>query len=303
MALKYPPNFGWAGPKLAQEQWDRIGSQFPSFQLLGAVQEPPERVVLWEAVKKLTGGYLKHYAQQIGDCTGFGGKNAIDTLQCVEIVAGDREEFQDTHPSYLYGYSRVQVGKGQLRGDDGSLGSWVAIAAKEGGNLSMKVQGCPPYSGRISKDWGDNGPPADMIKMAQPHVVKSTARIRSIEEMVQAIANGYPCTIASMMGFRMRLEQDRQANKSFFVGNDVWPHQMCLMGYDKRGVRPGAFCMNQWGEDAHGPQLDGPPGGGWIDWERLARVLRDPATECFAFSGLRGFMARPNLWDLFYGRG
>ena len=56
--------------------------------------------------------------------------------------------------------------------------------------------------------------------------------------------------------------------------------------------------MNSWGPDAHGPQLDGPAGGGWIRGAALARELRDDGCECFAFSGFAGFPAKKIIWDL-----
>jgi hypothetical protein len=292
---------GWGRPKLAEKVFRQIreacDASLPRFVLAGAGQGTAgQRFVAWDAAKLVTGGMLAVYEQQVGDCVGNGWAQALGYQQCVEIVGGDWERFRPIHASYAYATSR-EVGGWKISGD-GSLGAWMAEAGRELGNLPADEEayaaGVPRYAGALSRRWGRRpGPPEELRSLALPQLVKTIAPVRSYEQLRDAIVGAKSmCTIASMMGFRMRLELDARTNKHWFVGKDTWPHQMCLVGCDDDRRRPGVFCLNSWGSQAHGPQADGPAGGGWIDAEVIDRWLRDPDTECFALSAFDGFKQR-----------
>jgi hypothetical protein len=181
----------------------------------------------------------------------------------------------------------VQIGKGRLGRDGGRLGSWAAEGVQKYGVLAADEPGVPAYSGGLAKQWGTAGPPAEMIELAKPHLVRSAARVTTYEQLRDGLYNGYSATIASMKGWAMKLKDD--GGKSWFTGRDTWPHQMWIAGFDETGSRPGIYRGNNWGETAHGPQLDGPAGGGWQDADDIAKELRDSGTECFLFSQFDGF--------------
>jgi hypothetical protein len=293
--------FGWAGPEAARRAWDAFGDSFAEFRIVNAdgstnTDPLPERACLWEPMRKIYGRYLENIRQQIGDCVSWGCRNAVDHTAVCEIAAGEREIFRPSFPPYFYGISRVQIGGGKLGSSDGSLGVWAAEGVRRYGVLAADEPGCPAYDGRVAKAWGSSGPPQKFIEVARPHVIQTTARIRNVDDLCRALANGYACTIASMWGRAMRLV-DRDG-KSWFTGRDTWPHQMSILGYDRRGT-PAYYRMNSWGPDAHGPQLDGPPGGGWEELEKLDRELRNDGVECFAFSGFKGFPAKKIDWSAF----
>lgn len=287
------PQFGWAGPAAAQNAWQQIGHLFAGFNVVGQAESSAgKRVVLWDFTRKMNGGTdLPNKAQEIGDCVSWGLKHATDYLACMEILRlGDQEEFHPSYAPYFYGISRVQIGGGELGNSDGSLGSWGAEGVKKYGVLRADADGVPEYKGSVAKDWGRKGPPEAMIALARPHLIKSAARLNSYEQVRDALFNGYPCTIASMKGWSMKLKDD--GGKSWFTGRDQWPHQMHLSGYDETGSRHGVFRGNSWGPTAHGPQLDGPAGGGWQDAADLDKELRSRDTECFALSQFDGFPAQ-----------
>lgn len=291
-------SFGWLGPQAARRAWDAFADQFPAFEIQGAATSTAgKRACLWEAMQRVTGDYLPNIRQEIGDCVSWGARNAVDHTAAVEIALGEREQFRASFPPYFYGISRVQVGGGKLGNSDGSLGVWAADGVRRYGVLAADQPDVPDYSGRVAKEWGYRGPPSAMIELARPHPFRTTARIRSYAELRDALANGYACTIASLRGYAMRLRDEH--GKSWFVGRDTWPHQMALVAVDDDPARPAAYRLNSWGPDAHGPQLDGPPGGGWCHAEELDRELRDDGCECFAFSGFEGFPARPIDWSVF----
>ena len=289
------PQFGWAGPEAARRAWDLLGANFEPFAITGEFTAP-ERACTFDVMKKVTGDYLPCIRQEIGDCVSWGCRNAVDHSAICEIANGDREVFRPSFPPYFYGISRVQIGGGRLGNSDGSLGSWAADGVKQYGVLPKDEDGVPAYSGGVAKKWGASGPPKNFIEIGKPHVFQTTARITTIEAARDALANGYALSIASMWGAAMRLRDD--GGKSWYTGSDTWPHQMSLLGYDTVGGELAFFRMNSWGPDAHGPQLDGPAGGGWIRGAALARELRDDGGECFAFSGFAGFPAKKIIWDL-----
>lgn len=63
------PRFGWAGPRNAIREWDRLQHLFIPFSIKGQVgSSGGKRACLWDAAKEVTGGYLPNIPQQIGDC-------------------------------------------------------------------------------------------------------------------------------------------------------------------------------------------------------------------------------------------
>lgn len=233
----------------------------------------------------IANGYVAH------NCVSWGAANAIMGTMAYEIVRlGDLEEFKRVFQPYLYAIGRLtpEGGNGRLGNQDGSLGSWQAAAVEKYGVLRSDFEGVPAYSGRVAKEWGTqkNGVWRKFIDEADNHLIKASARISSAAELKDAICNGYFCSIASNKGWSMRLRDSQ--GKSWFQGRDTWPHQMAIMAFD---VQPmDCFYMkNQWGINAHGPQLDGPQGGGWRTADEIDSDLRNPGTECFAFSQFNGF--------------
>src|SRR3990167_4557052 len=174
-----------------------------------------------------TEGYHTLIANKIAqkNCVSFGAKNAIEYLQCCQILlSGKSEKFKPIFPPYLYGTGRVQAG-GDGGGGDGSLGSWQAKAVMEYGTIPSDLENpkCPSYSGGIARKWGDRpGPPKEFLEVGKTHLVKSAAKISSWEQLCKAISNGYPCTVASNQGFEMTSRDGKFHNPS---GN--WSHQMC----------------------------------------------------------------------------
>jgi hypothetical protein len=284
------PQFGWAGAFEAQRAWQQIGDQFPVFHMFG----PPkalQRTCAWDQWPALNFDINKTILvrQETGCCVSFGAAIAVVSVMIDEIVRlGESERLRIPFPPYMYGTSRLmpEGGNGRLRGA-GSLGSWMANVIVKYGVLAADEPNVPAYSGRLADQWGNNKSGfQQFIKGASDHTIRTAARIRTIEQLADAVNNHYYCTIASNRGYSMRLKDDR--GKSWFVGRDTWPHQMSILAVDTQPE----LCFyrrQQWGEMAHGPQLDGPNGGGWVTADVLRPELENEDCECYAFSGLNGF--------------
>lgn len=243
---------GWFDPDLAQEQFNLFSGSINSFASYSPVNSySGKRMMLWEAVRKVLGKDTVNYPQQVGDCVSFGGKNALEYLQCVEIaINGDAEEFHPIFPPYLYGTSRINVGGGGLWGD-GSYGVWLQEAVKRFGVLRADAQGVPQYSGSLARSWGSRGVPAAFLEEGGRHLVLTTAQVRNAGECAEALLSGYPVVVCSNWGFRMEPGAD-----VFHQPRGTWGHCMTIIGFEDHPQYGLYFIiLNSWG-DVHGRLKD-----------------------------------------------
>lgn len=287
-------DYGWGGPELAREQFDIIGESFHKF-FIAAQTKPTQQseMMLWRYIRQVHGKDADQIAQEIGDCVSWGARRAIITLMATEIAMGDREKWVDVFAPYLYGTGRVQIGGGRLDGGDGSLGSWQAKAVMEYGTISVDMEGVPKYNGSVATKWGNRpGPPKEFLEKGREHIVKSAAQITSWTQLVDAIKNGYPVTVASDQGFEMKARAD-----GFHYPRGQWMHQMCITGVDDAWKDPYGCIQNSWPKDSHGEIRDfNNPDEVWpacslrVRAEVIEKMLRQG--DSFAFSGLNGFPER-----------
>jgi hypothetical protein len=156
----------------------------------------------------------------------------------------------------------VQIGGGRIRGD-GSTGVWAAKWSQQYGAVARgKYDGYDlfRYSESTCRKFGSSGCPKSLEPVAKLAPTKSISQVQTVDEAKRALASLYPVTIASDVGFGSRGPYVRNA-KGQLRASGVWPHQMCLIGYDRDS---GFFCMNSWGEQwVSGPTGPGnpPPAG------------------------------------------
>jgi len=289
---------GWAGPELAKNQWHRESVRACCQQYPRGEVRDYKRFAPWDSAIKIATGkkFLKHYAQQTGDCVSFGAMNALESLSCIQIAMGVTDKFAFIFTPYIYASSRLapEAGNGQLGNAHGSLGAWAAIAMHKYGVLFFADSDQLDYSGATADEWGVRGSPwRHWIEKAKDNPVKSTARIRNAAEARDAICNGSMLTIASNRGYA--LDTIQRDGKSWFHGRDDWGHQMSVLAYAPAGDTgphtEAVFIQNSWPEDIHGRQLDGPPCSGWTTLKDFDDTLHEPGAECFALSAFEGFPA------------
>lgn len=282
---------GWAGQEEAAAAWAKLGPKFAKFQIRGVAQDNTKKMaLLWDAVRIVNDGkHLPTFRQEIGDCVGAGAKQAMDYLQCVEMVRTGESEFKPVYSPYHYACGRMapDLGAGKIRGPDGSVGSWQAEALVRYGVLPADLPGLEPYSGAVIRKWATRMPSREWIDAGRKHLVQSAAQVKTPEEVRDAIVNGYPVTIASDVGFMMQppAKDGRLVNSR----RGSWAHQMCVIGYDgATGQEPYWYILNSWGADAHGkPPDESPPGGFWVRKADMAAIVRQG--DSFALSQFQGF--------------
>ncbi len=283
--------YGWS-PEMAAAH-SHLAAEMPKFAIVGddgeaVVQDNARKNVrLWHSSLKVLKSHLPNEPQQVGDCVSWGAANAVNYLQLVDIAAGKDAEFHKVFPPYIYGTSRVNIGGNQLRGD-GSCGVWAARAVQIYGVISQEMPGVPKYSGAVAREWGSKGVPRQWLDEGKKQLVRQVSPVRSVDDLRDAICNGYPVTVASDVGYNKIVKQD---GRLVGVRNGRWAHQMCFLAYDGSGAKKYYYLLNSWGPDAHGKPLgDEPPGGFWVVESDAALMVSQG--DSFAFAGFDGFVAR-----------
>jgi len=282
--------------------------KFPQFvsgsQATGSVGAGKgKRTLLYQALYKAVGGKDKWRPrfQTIGDCVSMGAGGAVDILRALEFVMNKSEYIAETATEPIYAGSRVEIGKGQLGNGDGSVGAWAAEWVKRGGTLVRQKYGkidLSVYDGNRAKQWGapDAGCPDDLEPESRKHLVKTISLVTTFSELCDAIAAGYPVTVASNQGFT-----NVRDKAGFLRPSGNWGHQMVFIAADDESGRPGALCQNSWGPDwVSGPTtFDQPLGSFWIDAEVIERNMLS-MQDSWAYSDLDGYPVKKfNLGDIF----
>lgn len=296
--------FGWVPPEKrsygVEKEHDRVLQDMPLFTAAGRpiAGTGEGKVVLLHKLFEQLGVAYPIYRQTIGDCVSHGWAKVIMARMVAEIVIeGQQEQWPgaDIASEWLYGTSRVLVGKGRLGNSDGSIGSWAAKAVQEHGSLIRQQYGqhdLRRYSGKRAKDWGFRGLPYDLEVTADENPVEKVALVTSYEQGRDAIANGFPIAVCSGQGFSS--QRDREG---FARASGRWAHCMAFVAVDDAHRRPGLLCCNSWGPGwISGPKRhDQPDGSFWVDADVVDRMLR--GEDSYAVAGFKGFV-KQNLWSL-----
>lgn len=301
-----PRPMGWVDD---QEQVQRIAAALPirAFRFtpaFDAMGQEPDHAYLWEAARKVRGSHIPTRDQgQVGSCVPHGAACAVEYVECVQAATDFQKSFifRDIATEPIYGGSRVQIGGGQLRGEDGSTGAWAAKWCNQYGVVPRGKYGSidlTTYSESRCRQYGDAGCPAALVPVAKEKPVKSITQVTTTEELRKSLANGYAVTVASNVGFGPTGGNVRDAN-GFLKARGSWPHQMCFIGYAKVNGQWGYYCMNSWGTAwVSGPTGPGdpPPGGFWIHESTAARMLA--ANDSWAYANLVGFLPQKLDWNI-----
>ena len=293
--------FGWVEDAVAPlRAWSDAQPEFRIVNAQGdAVNQDNEKlnVRLWLLTDLANGGRLPQIPQETGDCTSFGACAAIHATQGGQIAAGSNAEFKRVFPPWLYGAGRIWIWKKLVVGrfpPDGCSGAAVAQAAKDFGVLTWSDAEAAgfKYSGKLADEWGNNGPPESLKALAAKHRVKTVANVTTVEQVRDAICNGYGVTEASRWG-NPAGKYETKDGRLVAKRTGEWGHQMCIDGYD--GSSPSGrkyfHIQNSWYPDSHPKPIDDSPVCGfWVE-ERDIEFMLSPG-DCWAYSDFEGFPAR-----------
>jgi len=286
MSLGFQDLFGW---KYLPHEIEKVAQKQKFYQMSSVgLQANEQTTLLYKYVRDVFGSYIVR-RQGIGDCVSMGAAGAVDTLKAVQIalknILGDFKT--ETCTEAIYALSRVEIGGGQLRGDDGSVGGWAAEAVKKYGTLCRDKYGkwdLTAYDANRARAWGDSGLPDELEPIAHEHLVQTVTRCLSVQDVKANVTNGYPVTLASNQGFLTSRDKN-----GFSWPHDIWPHQMFINGY--RNDIEGFCVQNSWGPEwISGPLiLDQPEGSFWITGEVLNDIFNSGEADVWSYSSFDGY--------------
>lgn len=295
--------FGWhkdeeAVKKVAEFLPFKVFSDTPA----GKADDPlPDQVYMWHAYRKIYNkGPPSRNQGSIGSCVSFGTNTAIERTMVVDIaLKGANYEYKDIAQEVTYAGSRVEVGKGRIRGD-GSVGAWAAefvkgwgVVAREkhlGGKYDLST-----YDISRCRSWGNSGVPDDLEPVAREHPVKEITLVKTWADAKKALASGYGIAICSGVGFKGNRDQNGVKTR-----RGSWPHCMALDGYHIENGREYGHIENSWGERPNeGPVGwgDPPTSGFWVASSTIQQMLNEG--DSWAFSTVVGFPSQKIDWFVF----
>jgi hypothetical protein len=302
-----PHAFGWV------EDAEQIATNLDPARTLHFATTPAGRAVMgdedvftYRTVRKVAKLPADRYPNinqgNVGSCVGAATKHGFDIAQAGAIASGEPFDWKPASAEVVYAMSRIDVGRGQIRGD-GSLGRWACDAAKLGALAPMERIGAhdlSAYSAARARDWGARGVPAEVKAVAKNHPVKGAALVRTAAEVKRALAQVYPVVVCSTVGFDDASGRVGTRDAQGFIRpRGTWPHAMCFIAW-RAGPRAGALCLNSWGDRAHGGPVwpeDMPVAAFWVDEAVVERMVSQG--DSFALSDVQGFPQRNPKPDWF----
>lgn len=252
--------------------------------------------------------------QGIGDCISWGAAHAVYASEAVDWSLGklpDAPLFPSTEA--LYGGSRVESrgrpgdGSSPVGGwQDGSFGGAAAKWLRDWGVVYRQPfpelgYDLTTYSPERAKEWGaygagGRGDRGRLDVIAKKHPCRHVAAVRTWSELVAAVTAGYPCTIASDVGFASRTDES-----GVLDAQGQWLHQMCIIGLRfAKNAPPGtkavdaALILNSWGTKwisySGRYPADQPDGSFWALRPVVEKILSQ--NDSYAIGSVDGFAWR-----------
>lgn len=288
---------GWAGPATADKAWAKHGDSLPKFFIAGQAHPTQGKTFrAWDVCRKLFDGKdIVRTIQESGDCVGMAMVDVINAIQAIQIVLGNRDKFMPVLCSFIYAHSRVIVGKNELKGSAGAVGSWMAKTVSLGGSIGITEDPrIPEYSGKLSDTWGDDKKHAgtsfrDFLPLAGDNLMGSAARIQTWSELRDGVINAKLGTIASNRGYAMKPNKD-----GFHQPSGSWCHQMSILALCDDPKLSWVGLGNQWG-DVHGTLTDFETGERWpsgmlrVERSAFEKKHLTQDAECYLYSTFSGF--------------
>ncbi len=256
-----------------------------------------KRVLLHKFFESVTGSPLISHDQEIGDCVSHAFGLGADILTAVRMLWRQKRErfLAKCATEIIYAGSRIEVGRGRIRGD-GSMGVWAASFVRDWGILlRMPYLGgefdFTQYSGSLARKLGRTGVPDILERLCRQHPLRTCSIVRDWAECRDAVASGFPVAMCSDIGFRLKMDDEGYLEESV----KPWYHGMLIHGIDD-GRRPGGLIQNSWGPEwvnipSH---LDQPAGSFWADADIIDKAMKQG--DSIALSGYTGY-PRVNIPD------
>lgn len=265
-------------------------------------------VVPFVHIERLYPGSLPGPAQERGSCVAHSQKNACLQTKVCEVVAGKPDEVTgkiEAAPAV----SPEGIRNGVLSteaiywfrrhgGDGWQCESAAKVVTSESGlwlrqsypELGIDLTN---YSGRLEGQYGSRLPPQNIQDAGKLHLIRTSTRINSFEELRDFLHNGYGVSTCGSEGFSNQRNEDGVSSR-----RGSWAHAMAFIGVDDRAEtkakygEPLVCVLNSWARWNSGPRrimgttIDIPEGAFWAKWSDVKR------RSMIAFSGVNGWPAQ-----------
>lgn len=246
-----------------------------------------------------------------GTCVSFAFALASYTAQAVDHVDGrmlDAPPVVATEP--LYGGARTWgSGRSIHPGPDGATGfgaaRWISGSCpgrpNVGGVLYRQTYGAVDlsrYSIPLSRDWGRNGVPESLAKLAFESRATAVCNVQTWDELCASLERGSPVVVCSNVGYgRADNRMPVRDADGFLARGRPWGHAMCIWairhGADDGSGREGALIQNSWSASwCTGPKWpdDQPDGSFWASRQDVEAALEQG--DSWAVGGVDKFKYR-----------
>lgn len=265
-------------------------------------------VIPFVFVQQLLPGCWPGPAQQRGDCVSHDTKNAVLTTMCCDIVSG-QPDAESGKVEGLPDIDPIGIAQGALSteaiywyrgysGDGWSCEAAATVACTKSGlwlrnnypELGIDLR---KYSGSLAGKYGRSAPPSEFTTTGQKHLIRTSTRINSFNDLRDFLANGYGVSTCGGEGWSSTRNEDGVSKRS-----GRWSHAMAIIGVDDRQVikdkygEPLVLILNSWGKwntggrRILGTTIDIPEGSFWTTWSSVKN------RSMLAFSGANGWPAK-----------
>lgn len=234
-----------------------------------------------------------------GSCVSFAFSLGCYTAQAVDFVTGRMPQPPPavaTEP--LYGGARTYgVGANNHYGGDGATGfgaaRWISGNCPKrpeiGGILfrqKYRNYDLTRYSIPLSREWGRNGVPLDLAKLAYQTRATAVANVTTWDELVASIARGSPVVLCSNVGYgRWDNRMPVRDADGFLERGKPWGHAMLVWAvrFDREGGLVQNSWSGRWCEGSKWPE-DMPDGSFWASRKNIEAALVQG--DCWAIGGI-----------------
>ena len=244
-------------------------------------------------------------AQGRGDCVSWATRNACLGTMCAEINSGLPDE-ESGRPEGAPELSPEAVANGVLSteafynwrghsGDGWYCSDAARVAMTKSGlwlrkNYAELNLDLTTYSAKNAGRYGGSSPPAAWLAVGSDHLVRTSAVLKSYEELRDMLANGYGISSCGSEGFSDQRDANGVSRRT-----TSWAHAMGYLACDDRPAiiklykEPLVLVQNSWGNWNEGPRkiygtnINIPVGSFWARWSEIKN------RDMIAFSSVTGW--------------
>jgi hypothetical protein len=221
----------------------------------------------FKAAVALDEGFGSTESQTTGDCVSHGARNGGAIDYSIDALFGETEYQGRFATENIYGWR----GHGGQGASCARLSKYVSQQGP-GGFLTRKKYSSGSksvdlsvYNSSIGHNWGRSGTPSWLNEIAAQNKALRVFSVKSLEEVIDALAMGFGINMCSGYGFSNKRNEDGLSEQ-----RGSWAHAMAWVGVDDTDYAhqqyngPVILIQNSWGKFNSGPKRHEQPDGSFF---------------------------------------